>query len=159
MRGLITKLSVVILLVAGSGTTGSAASPRLARILPGTISRGGEGTLVFEGERLFGAEEILFYDTGFEVLSLKQSEDSLSARIRVAPDCRLGEHLAHLRTRSGVTEFRAFYVHSLPQLEEQEPNNDQHAAQRIDTNTAVAGLITDGDDDYFQFEAVAGEII
>ena len=159
MQRLIRKLTIVVLLAACAGSVGFAASPRLAAILPGSITRGAEGTLVFSGERLSGAEEILFYDTGFEVLSLEDSENSLSVRIRVAPDCRLGEHLAHVRTRSGVTEFRAFYVHALPQIDEQEPNNDPSIAQWIDINTAVTGLILDGDEDVFQFDAVAGEVI
>ncbi|MCP4299533.1 MAG: hypothetical protein GY783_03015, partial [Gammaproteobacteria bacterium] len=57
-----------LLLVCALAGTARAASPRLDRILPGGIERGNVGKLVFEGERLTGTEEILFYDRGFEVL-------------------------------------------------------------------------------------------
>lgn len=156
MQGHKTALLLAASIVLSTGIC-QAASPRLHRILPGGIERGAVGQLVFHGERLEGAEEILFYDAGFEVLRLEGSDESVTATIRVADDCRLGEHVAHLRTRNGVSEFRPFYVEPLPQLMELEPNNSLGTAQPVALNTTLAGQLTKGDADVFVIEAQAGD--
>lgn len=146
-----------LLLVCALAGTARAASPRLDRILPGGIERGNVGKLVFEGERLTGTEEILFYDRGFEVLQLDETDSSVTATVRVAKETRLGEHIAHLRTKSGVTEFRAFYVEPLPHLEEIEPNNTVATAQLIASGVTASGRVTADDEDLFALDAKEGE--
>lgn len=153
------KISIFIwmLLVLVYPGAARAASPRLGRILPGGIERGKVGKLVFEGERLTGTEEILFYDRGFEVLKLDETDSSVTATVRLADDCRLGEHIAHLRTKSGVTEFRPFYVEPLPQVDEIEPNNTVSTAQAIELGVTASGRVTAGDEDVFALDAKGGE--
>lgn len=111
-----------------------AASPRLHRILLGGIQRGALGHLILEGERLDDVQEIMFFDRGLNVLGFELLEAApeiakrevtnsgnknkdemridrqwVRAAVQVAADCRLGEHVAHVRTASGVTEFRTFF--------------------------------------------------
>ncbi len=161
-------------------TPADAFSPRVQRILPGGIQRGAIGELIFEGERLHDAEEVLFFDEGFEVLKIEPIEgyevppdeslegdqkkkreereyQAVRATIRVADDCRLGEHVAHLRTRGGVSEFRTFFVEPLPGIYEHEPNDELEAAQQIERNVVVAGVVKKGDEDFFAVEMQQGE--
>ena len=155
-------------------------SPRVNRILPGGIQRGTVGEMIFEGERLHDALEILFYDPGFEVLKIEPIKDyvmpenetykgdalkkrneiefqAVRATIRVADDCRLGEHLAHMRTAGGVSEYRTFFVEAMPGIHEEEPNNELTSPQAIDLNVVVAGVIKNADEDCFAVELKKGQ--
>ena len=162
-----------------------AASPRLKRILPGGIQRGVESELILEGERIHDAEEILFFDPGFEVLGfepldevptiavrdpIKINDDDedeekkkiiewqwVRARVKVAADCRLGEHLAHLRCVSGVTEFRTFFVEPYPSVAELEPNNTPDQSQAIGLNVCVGGVVRADDRDCFAVNVKQGQ--
>ena len=87
-----------------------ASSPALSIITPRNVQRGVENTISFNGARLTDAEEILFYSPGFEVVELTPEAGKVTARVNIAADCRLGEHVAHVRCKSGLTEFRTFWV-------------------------------------------------
>ncbi len=159
-------------------------SPRVNRILPGGIQRGTTGELIFEGERLHDAEEILFYDRGFEVIRIEPIRDyvlpddetykgdekkrrdekiasgqfqAVRAKIRVAADCRLGEHICHVRTAGGVSEYRTFFVEPMSGTHEVEPNNTLDGAQKIDLNVVVAGVIKPADEDCFAVDMKKGQ--
>src|SRR5262245_29551757 len=81
-----------------------AASPSLGIILPRGVQRGSEQELVFSGGRLADAQEIFFYDRGFEVTALEPTDGAVKVKVKIAPDCRLGEHVAQVRTASGISE-------------------------------------------------------
>jgi len=67
-----------------------AASPRLSVILPRGIQRGVEHVVEFSGSRLADAQEIFFYDSGFEVAGIEpDGNDKVKVTVRVAADCRL----------------------------------------------------------------------
>src|SRR5271163_3310323 len=89
------------LLAYGLGLAGSAqtwaASPSLGIILPRGLQRGTTSVLTFHGGQLADAKEILFFSPGFEVTKLEPSAGAVKATIKVAKDCRLGEHVAHVR--------------------------------------------------------------
>ena len=92
-----------------------ASSPQLDLVTPRGVQRGTEAELILRGARLDGAEQVLFYRSGVEVLGLEQIDAaSVKVRVKVAADCTLGEQLVQLRTRSGVSEFRSFFVGALP---------------------------------------------
>ncbi|MCA9174498.1 MAG: PPC domain-containing protein [Planctomycetales bacterium] len=135
------------------------ASPALTRIDPRGCQRGAEHDLVFVGARLEDAQEILFYSPGFEVLSLEPAAASVKVKVKVAPDCRLGEHVAQVRTATGISEYRTFFVGALPAVDEKEPNTEFEAAQPISANVTVQGLIGAEDVDYFVIDAKKGERI
>ena len=61
----------------------------------------------------------------------------VKATVNIAPDCRLGEFHLRLRTASGLSELRTFYVGPCPVVAEIEPNNTPAQAQKIALNTTV----------------------
>lgn len=137
----------------------SAASPRLTRITPTGIQRGAEHEITFSGNNLGDAQEIFFYHPGFEVTKVEGNGNSCKATIKVAADCRLGEHVAQVRTATGISDFRVFYVGALPAVDEKEPNTDFAEPQAIAMNVTVQGVVQSEDVDYFVVEAKKGERI
>jgi hypothetical protein len=133
-------------------------SPRLNLILPRGVQRGGEYSLKFSGQRLQDAEEIFLYDSGITVESIEPLDaKNISVKIKVADDCRLGEHVAQVRTRSGISDFRSFFVGALPEVVEAEPNSSLADAQHINLDVTVTGAITNEDIDYFRIEGKQGQ--
>lgn len=137
---------------------GLAADPQLRNILPRGVQRGTEAVMTFTGARLQDAEEILFYDPGFELKKVEgQKDNQVTATVLIAPNCRLGEHTAKVRTKSGMSELRKFFVGPYPQVDEKEPNTDFATPQPIPMNCTVAGVIQNEDVDYFVVEAKKGQ--
>ena len=82
-----------------------AASPVLGGVTPRGVQRGTDAVLFFNGARLADAQEILFYYPGFTVTKLEVVNDSqVKATVKIAADCRLGEHAVRVRTATGVSE-------------------------------------------------------
>src|SRR4051794_24613863 len=145
-------------LLALSAASAQASSPSLGSITPRGGQRGVENVLLFNGARLGDAVEILAYSPGFNVAKLEVVNDSqLKATVAIAPDCRLGEHLFRVRTKTGVSEMRTFGVGNLPAVQEVEPNNDFDKPQPIALNVTVHGVITNEDVDYFVVECKKGQ--
>ena len=136
-----------------------AASPSLGSITPRGIQRGTEGVLSFNGGQLADAAEILFYYPGIKVTKLEPSGGNVKVHVKIAPDCRLGEHVAQVRTKSGISDFRTFYVGALPVVAEKEPNSDFAAPQKIKLNVTVHGVVQNEDVDYYLVEAKKGQRI
>lgn len=149
------------LLVTAVATSARSADPALSMVVPRGAQRGTTATLSFRGDRLKDAKEILFYEPGFEVTEIKPSEkgNSATVTVKIAPDCALGQHIVQVRTASGVSEYRTFWVGLLPELEEKEPNNDFEKPQEISYGKTVKGVITSEDVDYYVVDAKKGERI
>lgn len=126
-------------------------SPELKLIMPRGVQRGLEHTLTFSGARLADAEEVFFYDEGVEFVKIDPIDVlSISVTVRVASDCRLGEHIAQVRTKTGISDYRSFYVGAMKETAESgADNNTFESAERIDCNVTVNGLVTNEDVDYF----------
>lgn len=139
--------------------TAFAASPRLSSITPRGVQRGQEATVTFNGSNLGDAAEILFYDSGFEVLKIEPAGNNAKVTLKVAPDARLGEHVAQVRTKTGVSDYRTLWVEQLPVVEEKEPNTDFEAPQPLELNHVVNGNISNEDVDYYVVEAKKGQRI
>lgn len=138
----------------------NASSPSLSIILPRGAQRGTESVLTFSGARLADAEEIFFYSPGFEVVKIEaDGANQAKATVKIAADCRLGEHVAQVRTKSGISEYRTFYVGALPIVPEKEPNSDFAQPQAIALNSTVHGVVTNEDVDYYVVEAKKGQRI
>ncbi len=145
-------------LLLGSATSVFAVAPRLSSIAPAGVQRGTEAELTFNGDRLDDVQEVLFFEPGVTVLKLEEVKPkTVRARLKVAPDCPLGEHKARLRAASGVSELDTFYVGPFPQVEETEPNTERSQAQKVPLNCTVNGRITNEDVDYFAIEAKKGQ--
>ncbi|MEY3457652.1 MAG: hypothetical protein RL215_809 [Planctomycetota bacterium] len=137
-----------------------AADPSLSIILPRGAQRGTEQVFRFAGARLDDAQEIFFYEPGFEVLEIKPADaNNIDVKVRIAADCVLGEHTAQVRTKSGISEYRTFFVGALPAVEETEPNTDFSSPQNISINSTISGTVQNEDVDYFVLEAKKGDRI
>jgi hypothetical protein len=152
--------ALAVALCASSAAELRAASPSLGAVRPRGVQRGAESVLTLSGGRLGDAQEILFYAPGVEVTNLEVVGDGqVKATVKVADDCRLGEHIVRVRTASGISEMRSFYVGPFPTVDEQEPNSDFAAPQKIDLNVTVAGVVQSEDVDYYVVEAKKGQRI
>ncbi len=136
----------------------SAASPSLGGIAPRGGQRGTEMLIFFNGARLSDAKDIFFYSPGFELKKLEVVNDNqVKATVKIAPDCRLGEHAMRVRTATGISELQTFWVGALPVIAEKEPNGDFAAPQKIPLDVTVQGVVNNEDVDYFAFEAKKGQ--
>ena len=134
--------------------------PRLNVILPRGVQRGGDYTLRFSGARLKGAQEIFLYDQGVTVTGIKEVDaNNLDVTIKVSPDCRLGEHVAQVRTKSGISDYRSFFIGNLQEVAEKENNNEFSTAQVIPFQRTVNGTIQNEDQDFFRFSVKKGDRI
>lgn len=137
-----------------------AASPTVGGITPRGAQRGTEAELVFSGDRLSDAQEVLLYAPGVSVTKLEVvNNNTVKAKVTIAPDCRLGEHHARVRTLTGISELRTFYVGALPAVAEAEPNSDFEKPQKVPLNATVTGVVENEDVDYFLVEAKKGQRI
>jgi hypothetical protein len=108
--------------------------------------------------RLTDAQEILFYTPGFSVTKFQVVNDNqVKATIKIAPDCRLGEHAMRIRSATGISELSTFWVGALPTIDEKEPNSDFTAPQKIPLNVTVLGVVDNEDVDYFAVQAKKGQ--
>jgi hypothetical protein len=156
----LTRILLTLLALCLGVSPALGSSPSLGGIMPRGGQRGKEMTLDFNGARLSDAKEILFYEPGISVAKLQVVNDGLvKATVKITSDCLLGEHSMRVRTATGLSELRTFYVGALPQIDEKEPNSDFKAPQKIPLNVTVAGTVDNEDVDYFAFEAKKGQRI
>src|SRR5262245_61120448 len=71
----------------------------------------------------------------------------------------LGSHRLRIRTATGISDLRPFFVGALPEVAEKEPNNDFAAPQPIPMNVTVNGIADNEDVDYYVVEAKKGDRI
>jgi len=143
-----------------SVTVAFAASPRLNTIMPRGGQRGTEVEFTFSGSILQDAQEVFFYEPGFEVKKIEAvNANAFKAVVAIAPDARLGEHTCQVRTASGISDFRTFFVGWLPGVDEKEPNTDFDTPQDISVNVTVSGVADNEDVDYYRITAKKGDRI
>ena len=143
------------LVVLAAGEAGAVA-PHLASVLPTGGQRGTQLEVALRGDRLRDTQEIIWYEPGLEVLRLSLVTNKIvKAQVRIAADCCLGEHHLRVRTATGISELRTFFVGPFPVVAEKEPNNDG-TAQQVALNTTVTGVITSEDVDCFAVEIRQG---
>lgn len=143
-----------------SASTLFAASPRLTIILPRGAQRGKDTELTFSGRLLADVEEIMFYEPGFSVKEFKPvNANSFKAVISVSPEARLGEQVCQVRTKTGISDFRTFFVGYLPDVVEKEPNSDFATPQVVPMNSTVNGVAASEDVDYYVVDAKKGDRI
>jgi hypothetical protein len=134
------------------------ASPVLSAIQPRGAQRGTDAVLTFSGGRLSDAQEVLAHSPGIAVKKLEVVNDAtLKVTVGIAPDCRLGEHAFRVRTATGVSDLRTFWVGALPVVEEVEPNSEFDKPQPVPLNVTVHGVVQAEDQDYFVVECKKGQ--
>jgi hypothetical protein len=141
-------------------TLARAASPDLLNVVPRGAQRGTTIDVVFNGDRLGDAQEVFVYSPGVTFSSFDGTDPKkLKAKATVAPDAPLGEHCIRVRTATGITPLRTFYVGALPDVAEKEPNNEFAKPQKLNLNVTVNALITTEDSDYYAVELTKGQRI
>jgi hypothetical protein len=154
------KRAFVVLFVLFVAADLQAASPSLGSIQPRGAQRGTEAIVTFNGVRLADAAELLIYYPGITVKKLEVVNDAtVKATLAIAPDCRLGEHAFRVRTASGISDLRTFWIGALPVVDEKEPNSEFDKPQPIAMNVTVHGVVDSEDQDYFVIEAKKGQRI
>jgi len=149
-KQVVRTLALAGILTLAASNLAQAVAPAFSTVLPRGIARGAETEVTIHGANLSDAVEIMFHDTGLEMVSLEAVDDkSAKAVLRAAPDCRVGTHGIRVRTRTGVSELRLISVGALTEISEVEPNNRPEEAQEIDFGTTINGVITSEDVDYF----------
>ncbi len=152
--------SLAAFLAFAAGGLAQAAGPALSAVRPLGGQRGTELDVVLSGARLGDAREIFYYQPGIATVSITKIDDnSVKARIKIAPDCALGLHDLRVRTATGVSELRTFSVGALKDVNEIEPNNDFAKPQPVPFNATVNGVADNEDVDYFVVEVKKGERI
>lgn len=135
-----------------------AASPNLSIITPRGGQRGTEVDATFHGARLGDAQEILFYEPGITTVSMNTSNAAeLKVRLKIDAGARLGQHVVRVRTAGGISEARTFSIGQYPVIQEEEPNNDFTAPQKVAINSTIHGVAGNEDIDYFMIEAKKGQ--
>jgi hypothetical protein len=158
MRSL--SVTAAILLYALASVDIHAASPALSIITPRGVQRGAETVLTFSGARLADAEEIFFYRPGVTATKIvPKGANQLLVTVKVDANCRVGEHVAQVRTKTGISEYRTFYVGPFASIPEKEPNSEFAKPQPIPLNTTVTGVANNEDVDYFVVTAKKGQRI
>ena len=149
-----------VALAAGLLTAGfaAAASPQLTDVSPKGGQRGTEVAVTLAGANLSDAAEVLLDSPGLTVTKLTAAgPTAVTATVAIAADCRLGEHALRLRTATGVSDLRTFWVGALPVVAEVEPNTQFDQAQPIPLNVTVHGVIDGEDVDHFVVECKKGQ--
>ena len=143
-----------------SGSSLWAASPVLSATTPRGGQRGTELEVTLSGARLADAQEVLFYETGIEVTGLTVVDpQNVKVKFKIAADAPLGSHRLRVRTNTGISELRPFFVGALPVVEEVEPNSEFTTPQAIPMNVTVNGIVQNEDVDYFIVDAKKGDRI
>ena len=148
------------LIVMFSVTPSFAASPVLSNILPRGAQRGTEAEILFNGQRLEDAQELMIYEPGIEVSEFAVVNGTqVKAKLKIAADCTLGTKHIRVRTASGLSDLRTFRVGALPNVLEVEPNSDFKQPQPVAANVTIEGIIQNEDVDYFVIDAKKGDRI
>jgi len=160
MKNLGKLVTFTLLPMAFCATILWAATPTISNVMPRGGQQGFSQEVTITGARLADTKEIFFHGTGikaekFEVVSAS----NLKVTLAIAADARLGQHELRLRTASGVSTMRTFWVGPFPNVIEKEPNSEFDAAQKIPVNSTVNGVVTNEDVDYYEITVKKGQQI
>ncbi len=89
----------------------------------------------------------------------KAPANKVEATLVITADCELGEHHIRLRTTSGATYARTFWVSQFPTVDEVEPNDDFDKPQELAMNVTVEGAAKPEEVDYYRIKAKKGQRI
>lgn len=135
-----------------------AAYPDFSGTKPHGGQRGAEVKLTLTGARLADFEDLLFYTPGFQVKGVQSvASGKVELTLAIGPEVPLGNHLVRLRTKSGVSHARQFFVSPYPNVEEKEPNDDLARAQPGALDQTIEGVVQSEDVDYFKVTMKKGQ--
>lgn len=137
-----------------------AGSPLFSRIVPGGGQRGTEVEVTCEGSHFEDATGLIFYDPGFEVVSVSDTTSSrFKAKIKIAPEAGIGEHNVRVLTASGVGELRTFYVtpYRLVMQAEKPKGGAKAEPQAVELNSTIAGQLQGDEVNRYTVELKKGQ--
>lgn len=153
---LLTNL-VVLLLAAGPLW---AAYPEFSSSKPNGGQRGTDVEITVTGNRLADFQDFIFMTPGFTLKNIVKAEErTVTAVVAIAPDVPLGNHTFRLRTKTGISHGRPFFVGPYPNVQEKEPNDDFANPQVVGFNQTIEGVVQNEDVDYFKITAKKGQRI
>lgn len=137
-----------------------AAAPSLGGPSPRGGQRGTELEVTLSGGNLIDASEVLFHEPGIEVTKFAVVDNgNIKATFKIAPDAEFGPHRFRIRTNTGITDLRTFFVGPFPSIDEKEPNSEFQTPQAVPMNSTLVGVIDNEDVDFFVVEAKKGDRI
>lgn len=156
LRGTFVLAAVLALSIGDAG----AAYPEFSSTKPNGGQRGTDVALTLSGSRLADFESIVFMSPGFSLKKVDKVENGkVECVINIAPTTALGNHFMRIRTKSGISHARQFFVGPFPNVEEKEPNNDSEAPQAVAFNQTIEGVVQSEDVDYYKITAKKGQRI
>jgi hypothetical protein len=133
-------------------------APTIESVAPAVGQRGTEFTLTLRGAQLAEPQELMLYAPGVVCTKLAANGDTeVTATLKAAADCKLGEYAFRLRTKLGASEARVFRITPLPVVLEKEPNDTREQAQPVPLNVSVAGAIEAAGFDHYAVELKKGQ--
>src|SRR5436190_2136636 len=155
------SLPVTLSLCAFAALTGTAmaAYPDFNGIFPRGGQRGTDVDVTFSGSRLADTEEIVSYNpSGIKAASFKvENPTTIKVKLHIEPNCQLGEQIFRVRTKTGISYARNFFIDQFPPVEEKEPNTLLEQAQPITSGVTITGVARNEDTDYYKIECKKGE--
>lgn len=138
-----------------------AGSPNVTTITPAVAQRGSEVEVTIAGSRLNDARSLLFNQPGIEVVEVSGAEaGKFKAKLKVAPDARLGEYVYRGVSESGIADTRLFFVTPYPvQKEAEEDKVDPYKVQSVPLGVSIYGATPGEDQDHFEVEVKKGQRI
>lgn len=135
-----------------------AAYPTFTSTKPNGGQRGTEVKLTITGSQLADFESLIFFSPGFTQKSVEKAENGkVDLTIAIAPDVPPGNHLMRVRTKTGISHARQFFVGIFPNVDEKEPNSDFEAPQAIQMNQTIEGVVQNEDVDYYRVSMKKGQ--
>src|SRR5688572_19162742 len=152
----------VLLLTLALAIAAAAAPPVITSISPRGAERGRDVTLVIEGSGLDGAAELVSRLSSPAALigdneALKPGPAKVAFRLALSAAEAPGPHAIRVRTPDGISNPVLFTVGSLPEVNEEEPNETAKEAKPVTLPITVNGRLGPTDRDTFRFQAKAGE--
>ena len=133
-------------------------APVVNSIFPHGAQQGSTVEVDFLGQDLHEAQSLRFVGSDVQAEILSASSKRLRARIRVAPQAEVGRRDFRLRTPYG-SFVGVFDIGSLREINEVEPNDNPHKAQKISPPVLANGVIKSEDFDHFQLRVDEGETV
>ncbi|MDB6003241.1 MAG: hypothetical protein JWR15_228, partial [Prosthecobacter sp.] len=152
------SIRYLILLLAASASSAFAAYPTFTTTAPNGGQRGTDVKLTVTGTQLADFEGLMFFSPGFTQKSVEKVEaNKVQLTIGIAADVPPGNHLMRIRTKTGISHARQFFVGIFPNVDEKEPNSDFETPQVIQLNQTVEGVVQNEDVDYYRVSLKKGQ--
>src|ERR1022692_584811 len=116
--------------------------PRLNSIFPCGGKQGTTVDTVIAGGELTDATGLYFSHPGITAKPAGPGK----FKVAIAKDVPLGPYDVRVITPLGLSNFRAFVVGDVPEVQEKEPNNEPSQAQRVSLPVVINGRMDGGND-------------